>query len=130
MAITIQHPSITSPLFELVKTVEFNLGIAEDHLSLRLELFQDISDAQRFRARIWRLEMYRIQSTFPQNETDGQPADQPSDEYIFVDTSAWLSQRYEDFRAERPDNAIQFILNDLRDFLIRASGGSEKFTFR
>jgi hypothetical protein len=126
MTITIQHPSITSPLFELAKTVEFNLEVAEDHFSLRVELFQDISNAQRFRARIWRLEMYRIQSTFPQNETDGQPADQPSDESIFVDTGAWLSQRYEDFRAETPDRAIQIILNDLRDFLVRASGGSEK----
>jgi hypothetical protein len=126
MTITIQHPSITSPLFELAKTVEFNLEVAEDHFSLRIELFQDISNAQRFRARIWRLEMYRIQSTFPQNETDGQPTDQPSDESIFVDTGAWLSQRYEDFRAETPDRAIQIILNDLRDFLVRTSGGSEK----
>ncbi len=126
MTIAIQHPSITSPLFELAKTVEFNLEVAEDHFSLRVELFQDISDAQRFRARIWRLEMYRIQSTFPQNETDGQPADQPSDESIFVDTGAWLSQRYEDFRAETPNRAIQIILNDLRDFLVRTSGGSEK----
>jgi hypothetical protein len=126
MTITIQHPSITSPLFELAKTVEFNLEVAEDHFSLRVELFQDISNAQRFRARIWRLEVYRIQSTFPQNETDGQPADQPSDESIFVDTSAWLSQCYEDFRAETPDRAIQIILNDLRDFLVRTSGGSEK----
>jgi hypothetical protein len=126
MTITIQHPSITSPLFELAKTVEFNLEIAEDHFSLRVELFQDISNAQRFRARIWRLEMYRIQSTFPQNETDYQPTDQPSDESIFVDTGAWLSQCYEDFRAETPDRAIQIILNDLRDFLVRTSGGSEK----
>ena len=125
MTITIQHPSITSPLFELAKTVEFNLEVAEDHFSLRVELFQDISNAQRFRARIWRLEMYRIQSTFPQNETDGQPSHQPSDESIFVDTGLWLSQRYEDFQAETPDRAIQIILNDLRDFLVRTSVDSK-----
>lgn len=125
MAIAIQHPSITGPLFELAKIIEFDLEVAEDHFSLRLELFQDISDAQRFRARIWRLEMYRIQSTFPQNETDGQPSDQPSDESILVDTGLWLSQRYEDFQAETPDRAIQIILNDLRDFLVRTSVDSE-----
>ena len=125
MAIAIQHPSITGPLFELAKIIEFDVEVAEDHFSLRLELFQDISDAQRFRARIWRLELYRIQSTFPQNETDGQPSDHPSDESIFVDTGSWLSQRYEDFQAETPDRAIQIILNDLRDFLVRTSVDSE-----
>ena len=125
MAITIQHPSITSPLFELAKIIEFDVEVGGDHFSLRLELFQDISDAQRFRARIWRLELYRIQSTFPQNETDGQPSDHPSDESIFVDTGSWLSRRYEDFQAETPDRAIQIILNDLRNFLVRTSVDSE-----
>lgn len=123
MAITIEHPSITSPLFELATTIECDLEVAEDHFSLRLELFQDISDAQRFRARIWRLERYRIQSTFPQ--TDGEPSDQSSDELILVETGLWLSRRYEDFRAEKPDRAIQIILNDLRDFLVRTSVDSE-----
>jgi hypothetical protein len=126
MAITIQHPSITSPLFELAKTIEFDLEITDDHFSLRLELFQSISDAQRFRARLWRLERYRIQSTFPQNEHDGQPSDHPSDESIFVDTGLWLSGHYEDFRAETPERAIQMILDDLRDFLVHTFGDSNR----
>jgi hypothetical protein len=114
------------PLFELTKTIEFDLAFAEDCFSLKVELFQDVSDTRRFRARIWRLEMYRIQPTFPQKEADSQPVDDPSDETIFVDTALWLAKNYEDFRAETPDSALQMILNDLKDFLVRASGDSEK----
>ncbi len=126
MAITIQYPGLISPLFELVKTIEFDMEFAEGRFSLKLELFQDVSDTRRFRARIWRLEMYRIQPTFPQKEADSQPADDPSDETIFVDTTLWLAKNYEDFRAETPDSALQMILNDLQAFLARASGDSEK----
>lgn len=122
MSATIQHFGITSPFFELVKTVEFDIQIGDVSFSLKLELFCDVSDTQRFRAHIWRLENYRIQPTFPQDKITSQPSHESSDETIFVDTALWLSKKYDNFQAETSDKAIQIVLDDLRFFLIRTLG--------
>lgn len=122
MAATIQHFGITSPFFELVKTIEFDIQIGDDSFSLKLELFCAVSDTQRFRARIWRLENYRIQPTFPQDEITSKPSHEFSDETIFVDTALWLSKNYDDFQAETADKAIQIVLDDFRFFLVQTLG--------
>jgi hypothetical protein len=65
----------------LVETLELSVPFDEDdELSLRIELFEALAPRGHFSARIWRLEYYRIQSTFPQLE--GVPAHLPSDEVI------------------------------------------------
>jgi hypothetical protein len=53
-----------------------------DDLDLRIELFESLEAPGQFTARIWRVEYYRLQSTFPQQESGDTPAHMPSDELI------------------------------------------------
>jgi hypothetical protein len=76
-----------SHLCALVQIVEFDVVLGDDSFALRVELFQDKTRRRTFRANIWRNELYRIQSTFPQKPSTGQPEHQPSDEVILIDWS-------------------------------------------
>ena len=64
----------------LVETLELTIMLEDDELILRVEIFESIKNPQHYSARVWRLEHYRIQATFPQ--LDGSPAHSPSDEII------------------------------------------------
>lgn len=117
-----RHPFMKEPLYELIKTMEVDLALGDDSFSLRIELFQSTTSSQWFRARLWRTEFYRLQSTFPQNELSGQPAHHPSDETIQVDWSPYLSQDYQYFQAGDQEAALQRVLDDVRRFLERVAG--------
>lgn len=104
--------------YELVKVLEIDVDIGNEQFSLRLELLQCTLESNCFRAHISRPEFCRIQSTFPQNQ-EGQPVHQPSDEVIFVNWSYYLSRDYTRFEALSPDDAIQLVLNDIEQVLIK-----------
>src|SRR5260370_7609984 len=91
-----------SHLYALVKTVEFDVVLGDDSFALRVELFQDKTRRQTFRANIWRNELYRIQSTFPQNPSTGRPEHQPSDEVILIDWSSNLRGNSSSFNPPTP----------------------------
>src|SRR6187431_1124642 len=59
----------------LVQVLELSLPTADEELVLRIEFFQNLAESDLFSVRIWRLEHYRLQSTFPQH--DGVPSDCP-----------------------------------------------------
>lgn len=110
-------------MFALIKTVAFDVEIGDvDSFTLRVELFQDQADDQRFKAGIWRTEFYRIQSTFPQAESTGEPEHYPSDEVILVDSSHNLAGEYSDFKADNPDAAMSVVLDDYQRWLRRTLG--------
>lgn len=112
-----------SPAFALVKTLVFDVEIDDaDAFALRLELFQDETDAGRFRASLWREETFRIQSTFPQSASTGEPEDSPSDELILVDWSHQLSRNYSDFGADNADAAVKTVLDDFQRWLRHTIG--------
>ena len=122
MSIKITHPNITSPVYELVKVLEFNIDLQGIEIfPLRLEIFRSLEDNCRFRAHIWRTEFFRIQSTFPQE--DGKPSHQTSDEEILVDFSHYLTVDYDDFRANSIEEAIELIIEDLKRFLDKTNYG-------
>lgn len=64
----------------LVATVELSTVVQEEGLTLRLEIFESLTNSGWYAARVWRLEHYRLQPTFPQRQ--GIPAHEPSDEVI------------------------------------------------
>jgi hypothetical protein len=64
----------------LVDTLELNVVLNDDDLALRIEIFEMITNPRHYSVRVWRLEYYRIQATFPQS--DGAPVHAPSDEVI------------------------------------------------
>lgn len=64
----------------LVQVLELSLPTTDEELVLRIEFFQNLVESDLFSVRMWRLEHYRLQSTFPQR--DGVPDHCPSDEVI------------------------------------------------
>lgn len=118
----ISHPAIKSKVYELVKTIEFDVALDEDSFNLRIELFRATSSQNHFRAHIRRSEFYRIQSTFPQDHETHKPVDPPSDELIFIDYSSQLNGDYSDFQADDEATALQLILDDCQRFLQRIAG--------
>lgn len=118
----INHPNVKSKLYELIKTIEFDVALGDDGFSLRIELFRSTSDSTSFRAHVWRTEFYRIQSTFPQNDITNEPEHLPSDELIMIDDSMHLKGNYSDFQAENEDVAIQLVLDDYKRFLNYVTG--------
>jgi len=112
-------------MFTLIKTVAFDVQIADvDSFTLRLELFQDEADSRRFKVGIWRTELYRIQSTFPQSELTGKPEHHPSDEEILVSFGHYLAGNYSDFQADNRDAALQVVLDDFQRFLDHTLGSN------
>jgi len=118
----ISHSAVKSEIYELSRAIEFDVALGTDGFHLRIELFSAPTRPNTFRARVWRSEFYRIQSTFPQDSKTHQPADPPSDELIFVDFSTQLSGDYSNFRAQDETAALQLILDDCLQFLKRVTG--------
>ena len=81
------HRAITSPVYELIQTVEFDLAFGEDSWTVRVELFRDTEDRGRFRCHAWETELFRLTPS----SRDG--ADQPahvSDDYLQAERSHWV----------------------------------------
>ena len=78
----------------LVETIELSVELPEaddlDTLQLRIELFESLEAPKHFSARIWRIEFYRLQSTFPQLSS-GAPSHTPSDELIMKEFEGFES---------------------------------------
>jgi hypothetical protein len=70
---------------EVVKTVDLSpisMAEGEDEVRLRVEILRKAGNRARFTATVWRIEFYRVQPTFPQQ--DGRPASAGADEQILV----------------------------------------------
>jgi hypothetical protein len=74
------HGTLLNLALRLVETLQFSVPLPQEDLELRLELFESLAKPRHYGARLWRLERFRIQSTFPQ--VDGRPAHDPSDEVV------------------------------------------------
>jgi hypothetical protein len=98
----------------LVQVLELSLPIKDEELVLRLEFFENLLDPKLFSVRIWRLEHYRLQSTFPQHE--GVPAHQPSDEVILKEFEGFESPLSQPTRFADVAAARVFVLEKLAEW--------------
>jgi len=116
-----RHPAVTGPVCELVRTLDFEMTVGDEVWPIRIELYQGIADGSWFRCRVWQVEFYRIQSTFPQ---DGgrRPRHCPSDEMILVDWSTNLPREAVWFQAGTPEQAIERVLASILEALERTLG--------
>ena len=73
----------------LVETLEVSLPSGDEDLTLRVEIFESLDSPLHFSARVWRIESFRIQATFPQ--VDGVPAHAASDELILKEFEGFYS---------------------------------------
>jgi len=122
MAMKITHPTITSSVFELIKTLELDVQLGADSWSIRIELFRDTETKDRFRCHVWELELFRLTPTFPQGK-DNHPA-HVSDDVLMVDRGiprSRIAYPKEDIVAPDADAALEIVLDDLKRFLEHAS---------
>ena len=57
----IKHPNVISAVYELAKTVEVDIQLSdEDAWISRIELFRDTEQPDRYRCRVWELELFRL----------------------------------------------------------------------
>ena len=117
---TLDHHTVRSPLFELRSTHEVDLEFGDDAFPTRVEILRSTVDPTIYRARIWQLEPYRIQSTFPQD--DGRPAHDPSDEELLIERSCFAKPDLSTFKADSDEDALDRALAALHQWLVNAFG--------
>jgi hypothetical protein len=100
--------------YQLERTIELdiNYGVEDENISIRIEILRNLKKDGFYRSRVIRSELYRIQSTFPQQ--DGNPKHQPSDELIWVDDN-FLWSYDDDILASSYDSALKIVLEAIHD---------------
>ena len=116
----------TSHLFELIRTVEFDLMLGDERFTTRAELFRSTEDDTVFRCRLWQTGLYTIQSRFPADPETNEPAQGPSDEGLLVESnhlrSDWDPDR---FLASSPEEAIRMIRDGVAEFVEHVTSVSD-----
>lgn len=98
----------------LVQTLEVEVPVDDDELIVRIEIFEDLSAPGNYISRIWRLEHYRLQSTFPQNA--GVPVHSPSDELILKRFEGFESSLVSPAQFTDANAAAQQVLKELSEW--------------
>lgn len=115
-AMAFASPEIAGPIFELLRTVEFDVAIGEAATAIRVELFQAMDDATRFRARVWQREELPLAA----EADEGEARDLPE---VLAERAVDLGEEYLDFEAEDSDAALQVVLEDLTERIAPWSPG-------
>ena len=121
----IDHVAIKSSIFELVKSVEVDIELSDEHSwTSRIEILRDTEDPNSFRCRVFESELFRLTPSFPRNDSN-QPV-HVTDETLFVERgiarSEIASRMNKSFRAVDADAAIELVIRDLKAFLKHVTG--------
>jgi hypothetical protein len=111
----INHSAITSPLYELGKSYELDVRLADVTYKMRIELFRNTEKSDHFRCHVWELEMFRLTPTFPMDDS-GQPA-ALSDDMVMVDRGIPRSRGSyprEEIVAPTIEAAFEIVMTDLK----------------
>jgi hypothetical protein len=115
----IQHPFVTSDVFKLLSTLEFDLEINGHLLPTRLELFQNTERADVYRCRMWERDLFRLKPTPYTDEATGEMVEGEEDEELLIERTWELSDELESFEAGSPEAAIHQVLDSLKQYLGR-----------
>src|SRR6266581_2848898 len=109
-----KHSEAILATYELKRVIYLDVNIELNGklpVEIKVSLFKRLGSKDRYRARVARLEHYRIQPSFPQRK--GVPAHQASDEEIWVqDPFFQLGER--EMRATSVTDAIQQLLSAIK----------------
>ena len=105
--------------YQLLRTVEIDLELGGETIAVRVELFRNRANRNRYRARLWRRDLFRLKPSFPQDDA-GEPTLR-ADSELFVEWSDILRESYDDFTAASDEAAEDKIVDDLRQALAGAS---------
>lgn len=98
--------------YELSKTIELDVHLGGEQVTLRIEILRALGAAGTFRARLWRQDLYRLVPSFPR-DADDEPTEQ-TDAAAFVDWAELLDESYDRFEAQSEEAAVARVLADLR----------------
>jgi hypothetical protein len=101
----------------LMDTVELSVSLEDEELTLRIEVYESLVRPRCFTARVWRLELYRIQATFPQ-AAGGRPAHDPSDEMILKEFEGFESPLVEPVNFPTHLAAREYVIDQLSQWLL------------
>lgn len=119
----IQHPAVTSDVFKLVTTLEFDLVVGKHFLPTRIELFRDTARKRHFRCRMWERDLYHLQMALaPDGKRQSRRSE--SDEEILVERTWEISSKFDDFEARSSAKALKLFLDGLRKYLDRVAVSS------
>src|SRR5437899_1295601 len=114
----ISDPAVTSDVYQLVKTIEFDLEMGDKFLPTRVEVFRDTQRKRHFRCHMWELEYYHMESTF--SDAADKQSGKTSDEPMLVERTWELSSKFHDFEAANAEAALKKFLSVLRKHLTPA----------
>lgn len=114
--------SFDDSIYQLVKTVEFDIELDGASFPIRVELLQCLDVQKQFRTRTWVMKF--SDRTCIANFSEDQLFERSSDEGIFVDYSNCVSKDCSEFQADSQEVAIQLIVNNLKDFVSDFTGYS------
>lgn len=120
----IRHPAVTSAVFKLVSTVEFDLEIDGHFLPSRIEVFQDTERDRVFRCRLWERDLFQMQPVAQQEAGDRQETPEVTAEEVMVERTWELSDGFESFEADTPAKALQIFIEAIETYLRRALTGN------
>ncbi len=123
----ITHSAVTSPVYELVKTVEVDIQLGDDSWTTRIELLRNMEQVNHFRCRVWELELHRLTPSFPRDENN-LPA-HITDDRIFVERGiahSRINYPLEEIVAPDAESALEIVIGDLKRFLEHVSGEATK----
>jgi hypothetical protein len=99
-------------LYRLVQTWELLLDTGSEEIELRIEISEQVDKSGTFKARIFRYESYRLQSTFPQNE--GAPLHAPSDEVILKEFESFVPRYANAGPGRDPEHVLEETVAELK----------------
>jgi len=100
---------------KIVRLVDALVG--EKRLSFRIECFGPASASGAYRVLVWRLEYFRLQSTFPQKA--GLPAHPPSDHEIMVRDDEMIAID-DEIKASSAAEAVEHVVRAIRSLVSEA----------
>ena len=118
----ISHSSISSPIFKLLDVYQFDVFLMGDGYTLRVELFQDVEDPEKFRCSFWQIEV--LECCYSEVE-EGEAKLNRATYLVQVDWSSYLDNKFSSFAASSPDEALYLVMNDMREYLVHASGSDD-----
>ncbi len=120
----IAHPAMRSDVFRLVATYEFDLQIGACFHPTRIELFRDTQRTRRWRARLWDLELCRIEASPVDQLPEGaarkkgtRKAREVFDEETLLERTWMLGDDLSDFTAASEAAALRRVLDALAEHL-------------
>lgn len=122
----IDHPFVTSAVFKLVTTLEFDLSVGDHFLPTRIEVFQDTELETHFRCRMWERDLFHLKPTsLVGREKSVEEAE--FDEEVLVERTWEISKKYEDFKAPDAETAVNNFIESLEEYLQKLASDSRPF---